>query len=371
MQVYLVGGAVRDTLLGREVKERDYVVVGATPAQMLALGYTQVGKDFPVFLHPKTKDEYALARTERKQGKGYTGFICDFAPHITLEQDLARRDLTINAIAQADDGTLIDPYHGKQDLTNKQLRHIGDAFSEDPLRVLRVARFAARYHYLGFSVAPQTLALMANIVSSGEINSLTPERVWLEWQKALEDYHLDVFLHTLNQCGALAVLSPALAAAWQTQPNAAKNLAAICHYARANNYNSHALFAQLASLLNVNELTVFSQQYKVPQNYSNTALALANEQTLLANPHPTADDILGLFNRLDVWRRPEKISLLFTAFTLSKQGDTPYLTNLNRALQAAKGVNAQTYISQGITGAAIKPALEKGRYEEIGKVYEK
>ena len=160
MKVYLVGGAVRDQLLGFPVKDRDWIVVGATPATLLSLGYQQVGKDFPVFLNPKTKEEYALARTERKAGAGYTGFICDFSPTITLEQDLIRRDLTINAMAQSEDGEIIDPYGGKQDLENRMLRHISPAFSEDPLRVLRVARFAARYHSLGFKIASETLALM-------------------------------------------------------------------------------------------------------------------------------------------------------------------------------------------------------------------
>ena len=187
MKVYLVGGAVRDQLLGLPVKDRDWIVVGATPATLLSLGYQQVGKDFPVFLNPKTKEEYALARTERKASAGYTGFICDFSPTITLEQDLIRRDLTINAIAQSKDGEIIDPYGGKQDLENRILRHISPAFSEDPLRVLRVARFAARYHSLGFKIASETLSLMAELAQSGELQHLTAERVWLETEKALNE----------------------------------------------------------------------------------------------------------------------------------------------------------------------------------------
>jgi tRNA nucleotidyltransferase (CCA-adding enzyme) len=208
MEIYLVGGAVRDRLLGRPVHERDWVVVGATPAAMLALGYSQVGKDFPVFLHPDTREEHALARTERKSGRGYTGFICDFTPGITLEADLLRRDLTINAIAEAGDGTLIDPYHGQADLQARLLRHVSPAFREDPLRVLRVARFAARYAPLGFTIAAETLALMREIAEGGELNDLTPERVWKETERALGEEQPQVYFRVLRDCGALAVLFP-------------------------------------------------------------------------------------------------------------------------------------------------------------------
>jgi tRNA nucleotidyltransferase (CCA-adding enzyme) len=208
MNIYLVGGAVRDSLLGRSVKDRDWVVVGATPQQLLSLGYQAVGKDFPVFLHPKTHEEYALARTERKIGTGYHGFSCDAAPHISLEQDLARRDLTINAMAQDQHGQLIDPYGGQADLNARLLRHVSEAFSEDPLRVLRVARFAARYAGLGFTVAPETLTLMQHMVNAGELNHLTVERVWQETDKALNENYPDVYIQVLRDCGALKVLFP-------------------------------------------------------------------------------------------------------------------------------------------------------------------
>ena len=187
MEVYLVGGAVRDALLGRPVTERDWVVVGATPEILLSQGYKPVGQDFPVFLHPGSGEEYALARTERKSGHGYHGFICDATPAITLEEDLLRRDLTINAMAQRPDGTLVDPYGGQADLENRVLRHVSAAFGEDPLRVLRVARFAARYAPLGFTIAPETLALMQRMSHDGEISHLTPERVWQETRKALAE----------------------------------------------------------------------------------------------------------------------------------------------------------------------------------------
>ena len=203
MQTYLVGGAVRDELLGRPVGERDWVVVGATPDALLARGFRQVGKDFPVFLHPQSGEEYALARTERKTGPGYHGFVTYFSPEVTLEEDLARRDLTINAMARALDGTLVDPYGGRADLERRVLRHVSPAFVEDPLRVLRVARFAARFAPVGFSIAPATLTLMSRIAASGELRALAAERVWQETQRALGERAPRVYFETLRACGAL------------------------------------------------------------------------------------------------------------------------------------------------------------------------
>ncbi len=208
MQVYLVGGAVRDKLLGRPVTEKDWVVVGARPDDLLSQGYRAVGRDFPVFLHPQTQEEYALARTERKSGSGHTGFICDFSPDITLEEDLLRRDLTVNAMAETADGQLIDPYHGRRDLDAHLLRHVSPAFREDPLRVFRVARFAARYAPLGFTIADETMALMRHMAESGELASLTAERVWKETEKALGEDMPDVYISVLRECGALAIWFP-------------------------------------------------------------------------------------------------------------------------------------------------------------------
>ncbi|HKW81807.1 MAG TPA: multifunctional CCA addition/repair protein [Casimicrobiaceae bacterium] len=205
MKIYRVGGSVRDELLGRPVTDRDFVVVGATPEQMIAAGYRPVGRDFPVFLHPQTNDEYALARTERKSGRGYHGFVFHTAPDVTLEADLGRRDLTINAIAHGEDGELIDPYGGVADLDAGVLRHVGPAFAEDPLRVLRVARFAARF---GFRVAPETEALLRAIVAGGELATLTPERVWQELARALMEARPSRFFEVLRGCGALAALLP-------------------------------------------------------------------------------------------------------------------------------------------------------------------
>ncbi|MGD9152938.1 MAG: multifunctional CCA addition/repair protein [Gammaproteobacteria bacterium] len=206
MKTYLVGGAVRDSLLGLPIKERDWVVVGATVQQMLDLGFKPVGKEFPVFLHPKTKDEYALARTEKKVGRGYHGFEFYASPDVTLEEDLKRRDLTINAIAQDDDGTIIDPFHGQKDLKNKILRHVSDAFAEDPVRILRVARFAARF--ADFKIAAETLQLMKNMVDSGEVDALVPERVWQELERALSEKHPERFIEVLRSCNALKIIFP-------------------------------------------------------------------------------------------------------------------------------------------------------------------
>jgi tRNA nucleotidyltransferase (CCA-adding enzyme) len=208
MKVYEVGGAVRDSLLGLSVTERDYVVVGATPDEMLALGYRQVGRDFPVFLHPVTNEEYALARTERKTGAGHTAFAVNASADVTLEDDLKRRDLTINAMARDENGEIVDPYGGRADLEKRILRHVSDAFAEDPLRVLRVARFAARFAGFGFTVADATLDLMHAIAASGEISALSPERVWQETEKALKSDRPRVFFETLRECGALAVVFP-------------------------------------------------------------------------------------------------------------------------------------------------------------------
>ncbi|HEY5720606.1 MAG TPA: multifunctional CCA tRNA nucleotidyl transferase/2'3'-cyclic phosphodiesterase/2'nucleotidase/phosphatase, partial [Gammaproteobacteria bacterium] len=208
MEIYLVGGAVRDRLLGLELRERDWVVVGATPEQMEALGYRRVGRDFPVFLHPESGEEYALARTERKTAPGYRGFAVHASPEVTLEEDLRRRDLTINAMAEAPDGTLIDPFGGAEDLRLGRLRHVSPAFAEDPVRILRVARFAARFARWGFRVAHPTQRLMREMVASGEVDALVPERVWAELEKALGEPQPGRFVEVLHRCGALARVLP-------------------------------------------------------------------------------------------------------------------------------------------------------------------
>jgi tRNA nucleotidyltransferase (CCA-adding enzyme) len=210
MKTYLVGGAVRDELLGYPFKERDWVVVGASVDDMLAAGFQQVGKDFPVFLHPDTKEEYALARTERKTAAGYKGFDVHASPDVTLEEDLIRRDLTINAIAKDEDGEIIDPYNGVRDIEHRLLRHVSSAFSEDPVRILRIARFLARYHHLGFGIADETMQLMKDMVAAGEVDALVPERVWQEMKKALSEKTPTAFITALKDCGALKRILPEL-----------------------------------------------------------------------------------------------------------------------------------------------------------------
>ena len=214
LNFFLVGGAVRDALLNRNVVDKDYVVVGSSVDEMLSLGFIQVGKDFPVFLHPKTKQEYALARTEKKSGQGYTGFNCNAAEDVTLEEDLLRRDITVNAMAMDNTGKIVDPYNGQNDLNNRVLRHVSEAFIEDPLRVLRVARFAARYHEYGFTVAPETLTLMTQLSESRELLSLSGERVWQEMERSLADPNPQIFFQVLYQCQALKSLWPDLHNLW-------------------------------------------------------------------------------------------------------------------------------------------------------------
>ncbi len=251
MEIYQVGGAVRDALLGLPVKDRDFVVVGATPEQMVALGYRPVGKDFPVFLHPESQEEYALARTERKTAKGYKGFQVFASPDVTLEEDLARRDLTINAIAQAEDGTLIDPYHGQADIRNRVLRHVSDAFIEDPVRILRAARFAARF--TEFTVAPETMQLMQHMVEDGEVDALVPERVWQELAKGLMEAKPSRMFEVLRKCGALKRIMPELDRLWgvpqppQHHPeiDTGVHVMMVVDYAAAQGYSLPVRFAAL------------------------------------------------------------------------------------------------------------------------------
>ena len=265
MKTYVVGGAVRDELLGLSVKDRDYVVVGASPEEMVRRGFKPVGKDFPVFLHPATHEEYALARTERKSGRGYKGFTVHAAPEVTLEQDLARRDLTINAMAKSEDGTLIDPFNGKQDLNDGVLRHVGAAFAEDPVRILRVARFAARF---AFRVAAETLALMQQMVASGEAEHLVPERAWQELARGLAEPHPERMLEVLEQCGLREKLLPEL----KTRPASLSGPLAV-------------RFAVLAWPLEERQIEALSDRLRVPGEIRELALAACrNRERLRAAP---------------------------------------------------------------------------------------
>ncbi len=422
LDVYLVGGAVRDQLLNRAVKDHDYLVIGASVDQMLSLGFNQVGKDFPVFLHPKTKQEYALARTERKQGQGYTGFACYAEPDVTIEQDLLRRDLTVNAMAKSLDGIIIDPYGGQQDLKNRLLRHVSDAFVEDPLRVLRVARFAARYHSYGFTIASETLELMTKISESGELLTLSAERVWQEMQRALseelrcedvnsigkvEQANPEIFFQVLHQCQALKAIWPELDALWGV-PNPAQWHPEICSGDHSmmvlqqavlltnNNENKTAIrFAalchDLGKGLTASEhwpshrghekaglplVEKISKQLKVPTYCKQLALKVCEHHLHCHKAFQLKPStLLRIFNQLDVWRKPKE----FDDFLIACKSDflgrlgfenRPYPQEqyLKDAMLAASNVNAKIFVEQGLQGVAIKEAMAKERLNAIAKI---
>jgi tRNA nucleotidyltransferase (CCA-adding enzyme) len=407
LNIYLVGGAVRDKLLNRPIKDHDYLVVGASSEQMLKLGFTAVGKDFPVFLHPKTKAEFALARTERKQGNGYTGFSCYAEPDVSIEEDLLRRDLTVNSMAMAADGSIIDPYGGQQDLQNKLLRHVSSAFVEDPLRVLRVARFAARYHHLGFTVADETIELMTFIANSGELNCLTAERIWQEMSRSLADNNAEVFFQVLRTCHALKQIWPELAQLWgipnpaQWHPEICSGLhtmmvlqqaclltpehinrvsirfAALCHdlgkgLTPKDKYPSHQGHEKSGLML----VEKACQRFKVPNKTKQLAL-LACEYHLHSHKafELAAKTVLKLFNVLDVWRKPEQLNDFLLVCEADFRGrlgleTTPYPQKqyLLDCVHAAQQITAKEFLAQGLQGLAIKQAIELARLSAIKQV---
>ncbi|OOF56508.1 multifunctional CCA tRNA nucleotidyl transferase/2'3'-cyclic phosphodiesterase/2'nucleotidase/phosphatase [Rodentibacter genomosp. 2] len=409
MEIYLVGGAVRDQLLGLAVKDRDWVVVGATAENLLSKGYQQVGKDFPVFLNPNTKEEYALARTERKSGKGYTGFICDFSPNITLEQDLIRRDLTINAMAIDGQGNLHDPYRGKSDLYNRILRHISPAFAEDPLRVLRVARFAARFHHLGFKIAPETLSLMENLAQSGELSHLTAERVWLETEKTLNEKHPEIYFEVLRKIGALSTLFPELDALYgipnpvqhhpeidsfihtmlvlqqavklaQNHPElnqSAVRFAAICHdlgkALTPKDILPHHYGHEQAGIKLTRHL---SKRLKVSNYYQELAELTCEYHTHIHKAFELRPDtVMKLFNRFDVWRKPQRFQeflLVCLADTRGRTGfemrEYPQRDYINALLKAAEKVDVQQVIADGFEKQEIRNELNRRRIKIISEM---
>ena len=340
MKFYLVGGAVRDELLGLPVRERDYVVVGATPEQMVARGFKPVGKDFPVFLHPQTHEEYALARTERKSGRGYKGFTVYASPEVTLEEDLKRRDLTINAMARAEDGTLIDPFEGKKDLERRILRHVSDAFAEDPVRILRVARFAARF---GFAVHESTMALMKRMVEAGETDYLVPERVWQEFAKGLAEPHAEKMFEVLEASGLLR-----------------RNLPEIGRYPRRFSGSLPARYALLAWPLDEAQVESLSNRLRAPNDARELALTAARCRERL---HATdAEGLLELFKAADAFRRPQRFAeLLDAAQAADAKIDRP---RIERALQAAMAVDAGK-IAQTGRGADIGRRVDEARLQAI------
>ncbi|CAN5854842.1 multifunctional CCA addition/repair protein [soil metagenome] len=377
MKTYVVGGAVRDRLLGLAVQDRDHVVIGATPEQMLALGFTPVGKDFPVFLHPKTHEEYALARTERKTAAGYKGFVFHTDASVTLEQDLIRRDLTINAIAEDEHGQLNDPFHGQQDLQNKIFRHVSEAFAEDPVRILRLARFAARFSVspIDFVVAPETMALMRQMVAAGEVDALVPERVWQELARGLMEVQPSRMFAVLRECGALQRLLPELNVLWGVpQParyhpeiDTGVHVMLVVDYAAQQNYPLPVRFAALLHDLGkgttlpehwpkhhgheqrgVALVDAVCQRLKVPGECRDLAIMTARDHGNVGRAMEMRPaTLLELFERNDAFRKPQRFFAMLKAaecdcFGRSGLGeiDFPQPAYLIGALAAAQAVNA-------------------------------
>ncbi len=331
---YEVGGAVRDALLGLPVQDRDWVVVGTTPEQMQARGFTPVGRDFPVFLHPQTHEEYALARTERKSGPGYRGFVVHCAPDVTLEDDLLRRDLTVNAIARDRAGRLVDPYGGQADLQARVLRHVSPAFVEDPVRILRVARFCARF--ADFTVAPQTLTLMRTMVARGEVDALVPERVWQEVSRGLMQTAAHRMFEVLQACGALERLMPELASRWPDGPLQAA-LQRATHAAEAD---LSVRWAVLHAGLSPAQARTSSEHLRAPQACADLAQMLCREGTALGASWPSESEARALLERCDAFRKPERFARLLRAVQQLDPLQTPALSRWQRAADRARAVPA-------------------------------
>ena len=397
MEIFQVGGAVRDRLLGREVSDRDWLVVGASAAQLLALGYRQVGADFPVFLHPVNHEEYALARTERKSGHGYKGFVTDATPEVTLEEDLARRDFTINAMALGDDGVIIDPYGGQRDLAAGVLRHVTAAFVEDPLRVLRAARFAARF---GFAIADETQALMRDISRAGELASLAPERVWQELRRALIEPHPELFIEVLRSCDALAALLPeieclfgvpqppryhpeidtgvhvllALKQAARREASEVVRFAVLTHDLGKGTtptqlLPSHHGHEERGATL----IEALCARLRVPREHRELAVLVSRLHTQVHRAlELKASTIVRLLAQADAMRRPSRFEQLLEACLLDATGrlglenqDYPQAARLRAALSVVMTVSPQPLLARGITGPALAEALAQARGDAL------
>lgn len=400
MQIFKVGGAVRDQLLNRPVADIDWVVVGATPEQMRAQGFRPVGDDFPVFLHPKTGEEYALARTERKSGHGYGGFTFHTSPDVTLEDDLLRRDLTVNAMAQADDGTLFDPYGGQVDLAARILRHVSPAFAEDPLRVLRVARFAARYAYLGFTVAPETLELMRSLSQSGELAHLTAERVWQEFARALMEDNPDVFIQVLRDCGALKALLPEVDILFgvpqppEHHPEVDTGMHILSVLQQCARFK-HTLNIRWACLLHdlgkgttkpelwprhiahekhgLPLIKKVNKRFKAPNECAELALLVGEYHT---HAHRALElrpeTLLKLLMKFDIMRRPQRFDDFISASEMDSRGRLgledrlyPQADYLRQAAEAVRTVSVKPLLEQGLQGAELGMALNVERLRTL------
>ena len=371
MQVYLVGGAVRDELLGRAVKERDWVVVGATPAELEGLGYRAVGREFPVFLHPETKEEYALARLERKVAPGYRGFVTEFSPTVTLEEDLQRRDLTINAMARDAKGQIIDPFGGRADLEARVLRHVSPAFAEDPVRILRVARFAARYEELGFKVAPETMTLMRHMVQNGEAGALVSERVWRELEGTLETASPQRGLEVLSDCGALGVLLPELA----RSADASQDMRAL--RAAAESATSSAVrWATLLGGLAATDIEALCERLRTPTEHRELALLAARLEREFASalaPASSPEQLLSLLEQADAFRRPERFARWLEVLAARRRGaevaaqaTTALLARLRTAAAAAAAVQLSADELRAHRGPQLGAAMRARRLKAIG-----
>lgn len=403
-KTYLVGGAVRDELLGLEIKDRDYVVVGSTPEEMASQGFEPIGKDFPVFLHPKTKDEYALARTERKSGKGYHGFVFKADPSITLEDDLSRRDLTMNAIAKDSQGRLIDPFGGQEDIKNKVIKHVSPAFAEDPVRVLRVARFMSRYAHLGFTVDPDTLALMQQLVNAGEMETLVAERVWQEIKNALNQETPSAFFMTLRECGALKVLLPEIDCLFgipQTKrwhPEIDTGIHAMLAIDQAKNLENDVAYAVMVhdlgkgitpedvlpshrghEMAGVPLVKAVSKRLKVPNHYNKLALNVCqwhlHSHTIM---ELRASTIEKLFSRLNAYRQPkmlEKFVLACEADATGRWGEAfktyPQADYIRQLFKAANNIDKQPLFEHGYEGEELGKQIRQLRISAIQSIKQK
>jgi len=400
VDIYLVGGAVRDALLGRPVAERDWVVVGATPEELKAQGFMPVGRDFPVFLHPRTREEHALARLERKTGPGYRGFVTEFAPTVTLEQDLARRDLTINAMAQAADGRIIDPHGGRADLEQRMLRHVSPAFVEDPVRILRIARFLARFAHLGFHVAPETLALMRQMSDSGELDALVPERVWRELERLLGESTPRAGIELLRDCGALRVVLPELDALfgvpqspeWHPEVDTGEHVLLALQVAAARQAPVSVRFAVLMHDLGkaltpaeqwprhiaheargISVIESLCQRLRVPQEHRDLAVLASRFHTHVHRGlELRATTVLEVLEAADAFRRPARFAELLEVCECDARGrlgfaDRPYpqRLRLEKALEAASAATLQPAEREGLQGAAIGERLRRKRLAAI------
>ena len=400
MEVYLVGGPVRDRLLGLAVNDRDWVVVGARPEELERLGYKPVGKEFPVFLHPETKEEYALARLERKVSPGYKGFTTQFSPDVTLEEDLRRRDLTINAMAESSSGEIIDPYGGQQDLKARTLRHVSEAFAEDPVRILRLARFAARFADLGFTVADETRALMRQMVASGEVDALVAERVWQETERALGESRPDVFFETLRDCGALAVVFPEIdalygvpqPARWHPEIDTGIHIMLAVRYAARIGAPVSVRFAVLMHDLGkaltpkdqwpshrgheeggVPLVESLSARLRVPNTFRELAVLGARHHAVVHRAFELRPEtILRLLEATDAFRRPERFGELLLVCEADARGRTgladmpyPQAEYLTHARDAAATAQLTEEERAGLTGAQIGEQIRLKRLAAI------